>query len=511
MWPRCCSSSGWCCSRPAQRYLPIDGWPWTGELARFCLVWLTFVVAGVLVTNDSHISIEMIDMVPGVALRRVVRVLSCLIVAVIGVGLCAEAWELMQTQGILKSPAMQMPMSWLYAISLIGFVSVVVRSLIAAVQYAVLGVPEPTLRRPGDADSMSVLVLCLLITALLVIRVPVAFAFFGPCLLYMITTDQSVGLALRLVANSTASFPLLAVPLFILLGSIANHAGIADRLFDFALALLGRVRGSLGYVSVGVSLGFSWMSGSAVADAAALGKVEIPAMLRAGYSRPFALGVVGSSSLIAPVMPPSIPAVIYAGLAGVSTGALFAASVVPALLMAVGLCVVVFLWVRRMPNLERTEFSWDRVWETGRRVIAPLGAPVIILGGILGGYVTPTEAAAVGALYMLLLGLRLPHPDGPRPAQGAGRGDADHRQHHADRRLGEPARLRLRPRADPPGHLGVDARPHQQPDRLPAAGVRALDAARHRARRDRRAHPDGADPAADRAAVRRRPDRPRAC
>ena len=103
-------------------------------------------------------------------------------------------------------------------------------------------------------------------------------------------------------------------------------------------------------------------------------------------------------------MPPSIPAVIYAGLAGVSTGALFAASVVPALLMAVGLCLVVFLWVRRMPNLERTEFSWDRVWVTGRRVIAPLGAPVIILGGILGGFVTPTEAAAVGALYMLLLG-----------------------------------------------------------------------------------------------------------
>ncbi len=251
---------------------------------------------------------------------------------------------------------------------------------------------------------MSVLVLCLLIAALLLIRVPVAFSFFGPCLLYMMTTDQSVGLALRLVANSTASFPLLAVPLFILLGSIANHAGIADRLFDFALALLGRVRGSLGYVSVGVSLGFSWMSGSAVADAAALGKVEIPAMLRAGYPRPFALGVVGSSSLIAPVMPPSIPAVIYAGLAGVSTGALFAASVVPALLMAVGLCLVVYLWVRRMPNIQRTEFRREQVWVTGRRVIAPLGAPVIILGGILGGYVTPTEAAAVGALYMLLLG-----------------------------------------------------------------------------------------------------------
>jgi tripartite ATP-independent transporter DctM subunit len=251
---------------------------------------------------------------------------------------------------------------------------------------------------------MSLLVLTLLITLLLVIRVPIAFAFIGPALAYMLTTDQSLGLALRLVASSTASFPLLAVPLFILLGSLANHAGIADRLFDFALALLGRVRGSLGYVSIGVSLGFSWMSGSAVADAAALGKLQIPAMLRNGYSRKFALGVTGSAALIAPVMPPSIPAVIYAGLAAVSTGALFAASVVPALLMALGLAVVVFIWVRRDPNIVRTEFSWDRVWETGRRVIAPMVAPVLILGGILGGIFTPTEAAAVGAAYMALLG-----------------------------------------------------------------------------------------------------------
>ncbi|HST85029.1 MAG TPA: TRAP transporter large permease [Kineosporiaceae bacterium] len=251
---------------------------------------------------------------------------------------------------------------------------------------------------------MSVLGLCLLITLLLVIRVPVAFAFIGPSIVYLLTADQSLGLALRLVAQSTASFPLLAVPLFILLGTLANHAGIADRLFDFALALLGRIRGSLGYVSVGVSLGFSWMSGSAVADAAALGKLEIPAMLRSGYSKRFALGVTGASSLIAPVMPPSIPAVIYAGLAGISTGALFAASVVPALLMALGLCVVVFLWVRRDDNIVRTEFSWARVWATGRRVIAPLGAPVIILGGILGGFFTPTESAAVGVAYMTLLG-----------------------------------------------------------------------------------------------------------
>jgi tripartite ATP-independent transporter DctM subunit len=250
---------------------------------------------------------------------------------------------------------------------------------------------------------MSILWLSLAITALLCLRVPVAFSFLGPSLAYMWLSGQSIGASLRLLTQATASFPLLAVPLFILLGVIANRGGIADRLFDFALALMGRVRGSLGYVSVGVSLGFSWMSGSAVADAAALGKVQIPAMLRYGYPQSFALGVTGSASLIAPVMPPSIPAVIFAGLAAVSTGALFAASVIPALLMAFGLCVVVFLLVRRYPDIQTVPFSMKRVVETGKRVIGPLGAPVIILGGILSGAFTPTEAAAVGVAYMFVL------------------------------------------------------------------------------------------------------------
>jgi tripartite ATP-independent transporter DctM subunit len=250
---------------------------------------------------------------------------------------------------------------------------------------------------------VSLVLLSIGIVLLLVIRVPVAFAFLGPALVYMLVTGQSLGLSLRLITNATASFPLLAVPLFVLLGVIANRGGIADRLFDFALAVLSRVRGGLGYVAVGVSLGFSWMSGSAVADAAALGKVTIPAMLRNGYSVRFGVGVTGSSSLIAPVMPPSIPAVIFAGLAAVSTGGLFAASVVPAFLMALGLCVVVWLLVRRQPDIARSAFSMDRVVTTGRRVIGPLVAPVIILGGILSGLFTPTEAAAVGVAYMLLL------------------------------------------------------------------------------------------------------------
>jgi TRAP-type transport system small permease protein len=126
-----------------QRYLPIEGWSWTGELARFSLVWLTFVVAGVLVSSDSHIAIEMIDGVGSEHVRRWVRVFSCLVVAAVGLGLTVEAVSLIESQDVLKSPAMRMPMSWLYAISLIGFVSTTIRALVAAVRFAVLGVPTP--------------------------------------------------------------------------------------------------------------------------------------------------------------------------------------------------------------------------------------------------------------------------------------------------------------------------------------------------------------------------------
>lgn len=247
--------------------------------------------------------------------------------------------------------------------------------------------------------------LVIALAVLLVFRVPVAFAFLGPSVVYMWANGHSTGNALREVTSAADSFPLLAVPFFVLLGSLANRAGIADSLFRFALAVLARVRGSLGYVSIGTSVGFSWMSGSAVADAAALGKVQIPAMIREGYGRRFATGVSSASSLIAPVMPPSIPAVIYSGLAAVSTGALFAASVIPAIAMAVGLCIVVAVLVARNPKIRKGEFDMAEVRASIRGVLLPMLTPVIILGGILGGYFTPTEAAAVAVAYIILIGV----------------------------------------------------------------------------------------------------------
>lgn len=253
---------------------------------------------------------------------------------------------------------------------------------------------------------MTVVILLLVaIGALMALRVPVALAILGPSLVYMLGTGNSIGFAMRIATEGVSSFPLLAVPLFILLGTVANYAGIADRLFTFAEALLKNLKGSLGYVNVLSSVGFAWMSGSALADAAAMGKTLVPAMERSGFKKPFATGLTASASLISPVMPPSIPAVIFASVAAVSTGALFAASVLPAILLAFALLAVVFIYVRIHKNdFNNSGSTTAPLREATVRVIGPAIAPVLILGGILLGLFTPTEAAALGAFYMMLLG-----------------------------------------------------------------------------------------------------------
>lgn len=252
---------------------------------------------------------------------------------------------------------------------------------------------------------MSLAICIIAIVLLMLLRVPVAFAILGPCLVFMLMHGASEGLATRQMLAGINSFPLLAVPLFVLVGVVANRSGIAARMFDFVAALFGRVRGNLAYVTLGTNVGFSWMSGSALADAAALGKLMVPAMVAKGYPRPFSAGLSASSSLIAGVMPPSIPAILYASIAMVSTGALFAASVVPAFIMVLCIAAAIAVWVRKNNAATGEPFSWGRLGRTGVRVLGPAVTPVIILGGILGGFFTPTEAAGAGAAYIIALGL----------------------------------------------------------------------------------------------------------
>ena len=247
-------------------------------------------------------------------------------------------------------------------------------------------------------------VLVIAILVLLCLRVPVAISMLLPSLVYVACSqDITLGVALQQTVGSVDSFPLLAVPLFIMTGYLSNAGGLADRLFRMLLILFKKIPGNLGFVNVFSSLMFSWMSGAAIADAAGLGSVLVPAMKKRGYDEKFALGLTGASSLIGPIMPPSIPAIVYAVSAGVSVGALFFAGVLPALVLTSILCIFVYRDARKNPLREEAITQNTPVTEAILSALPVLLTPVIILGGILGGIFTPTEAAAAAVMWVLIL------------------------------------------------------------------------------------------------------------
>jgi C4-dicarboxylate transporter DctM subunit len=217
------------------------------------------------------------------------------------------------------------------------------------------------------------------------------------------------GFVLTMVAqrmySSTTAFTLLAIPFFILAGNLMNTGGITRRVFRFALALVGHFRGGLGHVNVVASMIFSGMSGAAVADAAGLGLVELEAMTKAGYSPRFSAAVTAASSTIGPVVPPSIPFVIYGSITGVSVGKLFLAGCTPGVLMGIAMMIGVYFVSRRRNYPKERMASFRELVSSAKEASLALGTPVIIIGGILGGIFTPTEAAVVASLYALFLGL----------------------------------------------------------------------------------------------------------
>lgn len=253
---------------------------------------------------------------------------------------------------------------------------------------------------------MTLLVMIAALLVLLALRIPIAFALLIPSLVYIIIDPTAtLALAAQQTTSGVYDFAILAVPMFILLGNLANVSGATDRLYDAAVAAIGHVRGSLGYVNILTSFAFSWISGAAISDAAAMGRIQVPAMVKRKYSPEFALGITGAASLIAPMMPPSIPAIIYAVTAGVSVGALFAAGVLPAVILVVALSAMVWLMTRNRSDLKLPKPPLKERFRYVLRAVAPAGAGIVVLGGILSGVFTPTEASAFGVLYVAVLAL----------------------------------------------------------------------------------------------------------
>jgi tripartite ATP-independent transporter DctM subunit len=243
--------------------------------------------------------------------------------------------------------------------------------------------------------------------ALMLIGVPIIFAIglasalgimaVGPAAPWIIIPSS--------MFTGMDSFPLMAIPFFLLAGELMNRGGISRRLVAFAISLVGHIKGGLGHANVVANAMMSAVSGSALANIAAVGRVMIPTMVERGYEREFATGITISSSLLGPIIPPSITMVVYAVTAGASIGGLFLAGVVPGLLMAVGLMVVIYIRARIKNYPVQDAFRIRSVLVAGKDAIIALMMPIIILGGIFGGIMTPTEAAAVAVAYAILIGM----------------------------------------------------------------------------------------------------------
>jgi tripartite ATP-independent transporter DctM subunit len=253
---------------------------------------------------------------------------------------------------------------------------------------------------------MQILALFGAVLVLVLFDIPIAIALGVVAVVALVTTqgvDMLPNVAITMY-NGATSFPLIAIPLFILSGAIMNASGISRRLIAFASALLGWIRGGLAMVSIGTSLFFAEISGSAVADAAALGSILIPAMRSRGYSKEFAASVISSSATLAVIIPPSIPMLLYAVIAGTSVVKLFVSGIVPGILGGLGMMGVAYWFARRYNFPVEQSFRWANVRKTFREALWAFLLPVIILGSIFGGIVTATEGAAIAVLAALFVG-----------------------------------------------------------------------------------------------------------
>ncbi len=253
----------------------------------------------------------------------------------------------------------------------------------------------------------TMLILFAVVLALVLINVPIAVALGIVATAAMVVTQGFDHLPnLPIIAfNGATKFPLLAIPLFILAGAIMNSSGISQRLINLASALFGWIRGGLAHVNIGVSLFFAEISGSAVADVAALGSVLIPEMKKKGYPAPMAAAVTSSSASLAIIIPPSIPMILYAVMAEASVVQLFVAGIVPGILGGMGLMAMSYYLAKRYKLPREDRFSGRSVLIAFKEASWALLLPMIILGGIFGGVVTATEGAALAVIAALFVGI----------------------------------------------------------------------------------------------------------
>ncbi|NWO22021.1 TRAP transporter large permease [Oribacterium sp. oral taxon 102] len=240
---------------------------------------------------------------------------------------------------------------------------------------------------------------------LLMIGMPVAFSMLCSAVLYSTIYGESISMVFTRVAAGPASFTLMALAFFILAGNIMNNGGVTDQIFGFCKKLIGWVPGGLAHANVLASVIFAGMSGAAVADAGGLGAIEVKAMRDDGFDDEFSVAVTGASSIIGPIIPPSIPAVVFAVAAGISVGKLLIGGILPGLLLALVMMIYIYFVSKRRNYVKHRFEGFRSLGSAFMRSLPALLTPVIILGGIMSGVCTPTEASAIAVFYALVLSL----------------------------------------------------------------------------------------------------------
>lgn len=251
---------------------------------------------------------------------------------------------------------------------------------------------------------MSSIVFIFIFLLLMVLKMPVAFSLGLSCLYYIVTHGVPLQTVAQVMLSTFESFTLLAIPLFMLAGQIMNTGGVTNRLFDFARSLVGHIPGGLAHVNIVSSLIFAGMSGSATADSAGLGTIEISYMKKEGYDPAYSAAVTAASSTVGTIMPPSLGFVIYGSMTGTSIGGLFLAGMLPAVVMTVAQMLLVYLEAKRSGQKVYPRASLKETLRSFGKSLLPMLTPLIILSGILTGVTTPTEAAVLAVLYALFLG-----------------------------------------------------------------------------------------------------------
>ena len=239
---------------------------------------------------------------------------------------------------------------------------------------------------------------------LMILGCPIAFCLLCSGTIYFMTNNMALIMVVQRLTEGANTFTLLAVPGFILAGNLMNSGEVTDRIFDFCGKLVGHITGGLGHANILASVVFAGMSGAAIADAGGLGAIELKAMHDAGYDDDFSLAVTGASSLVGPIIPPSVPAVVYGTVASVSIGRLFMAGAVPGAIMAIAMCVMVYIISKKRGCRKEEWCGFRALFHSFRRAFLSLLTVVVILGGILAGIFTPTEAAIIATFYAIFLG-----------------------------------------------------------------------------------------------------------